>query len=125
MAVISIRSAIPLAPSFVERVRAQLAHHLGHDAGSIQRSTVRFEDVNGPKGGVDKLCRIKLVLTGRPTMLAEKRAATPGRAFASAVQSIRVAIARDHERQLGRRLASIRSRKRSPTNLRRKKATSM
>ena len=112
MAVISIRSSIPLTPSFEERVRTQLAHHLGHDAGSIQRGTVRFEDVNGPKGGLDKLCRIKLVIGGRPTVIAEKRDATPGRAFAAALQSVGVAIARDHDRRVSGRLRTVRSRKR-------------
>jgi hypothetical protein len=94
---IAIRSAIELAPSFEDRIRAQLAGQVGHGAG-IERATVRFEDVNGPKGGVDTICRIKLVVSGRPSLFAEKRDTSVGRAFAAAVHAIGIAIDRSRER---------------------------
>ena len=50
---ISIRSSISLDPDFEDRIRTQLASRVGHSAEMIERGTVRFEDVNGPKGGVD------------------------------------------------------------------------
>jgi hypothetical protein len=108
---ISIRSSVPLPAEFEARIRAQLAHHLGHDATSIQRGTVRFEDANGPKGGIDKICRIKLVLAGRPSVFAEKRDTSVGRAFALAVQSIGVAVARGHDKRVSERLGTGRNRK--------------
>lgn len=96
---ISIRSSIPLDPRFEERIRTQLANRVGHEAGLIGRATVRFEDANGPKGGVDTICRIKLVVNGRPSVLAEKRDTSVGRAFAHAVQAIGVAVSRSHDKR--------------------------
>jgi hypothetical protein len=95
---IAIRASIPLAPGFEERIRTQLANRVGHEAQSIERVTVRFEDANGPKGGIDTVCRIKLVVTDRPTVLVEKRATSAGRAFAHAVQAVGVAMARSEEK---------------------------
>jgi hypothetical protein len=91
---ISIRSSIPLSPSFEERIRTQLASQVGHGAGLIERGTVRFEDLNGPKGGVDTICRIKLVVSGRPSVIAEKRDTSVGRAFAKAVRAVGTAVGR-------------------------------
>lgn len=95
---IAIRSGIELDATFEDRIRAQLAGQVGHWAG-IERATVRFEDVNGPKGGVDTICRIKLVVSGRPSLFAEKRDISVWRAFASAVHAIGVSIDRSREKQ--------------------------
>jgi hypothetical protein len=35
---------------------------------------VRFEDINGPRGGVDTVCRIQLSVSHRPTVIVERRA---------------------------------------------------
>jgi hypothetical protein len=96
---LSIRSSIPLDPSFEERIRTQLANRVGHGAGSIERATVRFEDANGPRGGVDTICRIKVVVKGRPSVLTEKRDTSVGRAFAHAVDAIGIAIARAQDKR--------------------------
>lgn len=110
---VSIRSTIPLEPRFVDRIEPQLARSLGNHASLIQRCTVRFEDANGPKGGVDKICRIKLVLTGRPTVLIEKHATSAGRAFALAVQAVAVSVTRGRDKRVSDRLAAVRRQRRT------------
>jgi len=47
----------------------------------VVRATVRFEDLNGPRGGVDTLCRLKLVLAGRQSIVIEERGVEPREAF--------------------------------------------
>jgi hypothetical protein len=106
---IVIRSSSSLGDSFERRIRSQLARRIGHAARLIERGTVRFDDVNGPKGGVDTVCRIKLVVTGRPSLVVEKRATTPQEAFASAVEPLATSLARTlgkHGLRAGRRRVS-------------------
>jgi hypothetical protein len=56
-------------------IRRRLGEKLGKYADSIERVTVRVSDVNGPRGGVDLLCRIKVVLSGLPSVVVEHQAA--------------------------------------------------
>jgi ribosomal subunit interface protein len=52
-------------------VRRKLGRKLGKFAMSIERVSVRLRDVNGPRGGIDHRCRIKVVLSGLPSVVAE------------------------------------------------------
>lgn len=91
---IAIRSRVELPEGLDERIRVELAAKLGHAATLIERGTVRFEDVNGPRGGIDIVCRIKLVLGGRPSVQVAEKAADPGAAFARAVPVLVRSLAR-------------------------------
>ncbi|MDX2088039.1 MAG: hypothetical protein SFX73_09320 [Kofleriaceae bacterium] len=91
---IAIRSGVPLKAGFEDRIRARLAMRLGHAASLIERGTVRFEDINGPRGGVDTKCRIKVVISGRPSVQVEETASTPEQAFARAMPRLANAISR-------------------------------
>jgi hypothetical protein len=92
---LTIRSSELLGEGFKRRIRTQLARGLGRAAGLIERITVRFEDVNGPKGGIDTICRIKAVLSGRPSIVVEKRTHSHATAFAGAVTALRTAVGRE------------------------------
>ncbi len=103
---IAIRGAVDLPAGFVARIRRELAAKLGYAATLIERGTVRFEDVNGPKGGIDTVCRIKLVLSGRPSVQVEATAADPKVAFGRAVPALVRALERvrgKHGLRVGRR----------------------
>jgi ribosome-associated translation inhibitor RaiA len=52
-------------------VKKRLAFKLGKLARAIERISVRLEDVNGPRGGVDKQCRIKVVLRGMQSVVVQ------------------------------------------------------
>jgi hypothetical protein len=107
---ISIRSSISLDPSFEDRIRRQLGSRVRHRAGLIERGTVRFEDANGPKGGVDTICRIKLVVRGRPSVVTEKRDTSVGRAFAQAVHAVGIAVGRNRDKRVLRSTRRISAR---------------
>jgi ribosome-associated translation inhibitor RaiA len=57
-------------------VRRKLGMKLGKFARAIERVSVRIDDVNGPRGGVDKRCRIKVVLSGLPSVVVEQQHAS-------------------------------------------------
>src|SRR5262245_27677211 len=54
----------PVSAAAKAEFRRKLGRKLGRHALDIERISVRFEDVNGPRGGVDQLCRIKIVFSG-------------------------------------------------------------
>ena len=54
-------------------LRRKLGRKLGKFARRIERASVRIEDVNGPRGGVDKRCGIKVVMSGLPSVVVEHR----------------------------------------------------
>ena len=87
-------------------IRRKLGTRLGKFSSSIKRVSVRVEDVNGPRGGVDQLCRIKVVLRGLPSVVFESRdsalnAAVDG-ALAGVERTVRRTLARRRMKPLRR-----------------------
>jgi sigma 54 modulation/S30EA-like ribosomal protein len=94
---LTVRSRIDL-PSGLQRViRDSIDQKLGNAMPLILRGTVQFEDADGPRGRVDTLCRIKLVLDGRPTVTAEERAADPRAAYDRAIAEVARVVERARE----------------------------
>lgn len=91
---IAIRSQVALPAGMDAQIRSQIDHKLSHARGFLVRASVRFEDVNGPKGGVDTVCRLKVVLRGRPSVQIEQLAATPRQAFAGALRRLATSVDR-------------------------------
>ena len=54
-------------------ITRRLGMTLGKFAWSIERVTVRARDVNGPRGGVDQECTVKVVLSGLPSVVVKRR----------------------------------------------------
>jgi hypothetical protein len=80
-------------------LRRKLASRLWKFAGSIERVSLRTEDVNGPRGGVDRVCRVKVVLRGLPSVVIEKRDAALNAAVALALDGVERAVRRRLQRR--------------------------
>jgi CBS domain-containing protein len=86
-------------------IRQTLGMKLGKYATSIERVSVRMEDVNGPRGGVDQVCRIKVVLSGLPSVVFQSQAASLKDAINGALAGVGRAVRRRVQR---RRMKPIR-----------------
>lgn len=123
---VAIRSSFRLPPKLEDKIRSKLARRIGHAAPLIERGTVRFEDINGPRGGVDVVCRIKLVLSGRPSVQAQERASDAEPAFDLASHKVQRALERTrgkHELAAGSRYRGKGATKRPATRAKTAPAT--
>lgn len=82
-----------------EYIRRKLGTRLGKFSDSIVRISVRTDDLNGPRGGVDRMCRIKVVLQGLPTQVFECRDASLDAAVDGALAGIERTVRRALDRR--------------------------
>lgn len=85
-------------PRLRAHVHRRLDRALGRIGSRVERAITRCEDVNGPRGGVDQVCRIELRLSGLRPLVVEDRAATPREAFDRAARAAKRALRRLNDR---------------------------
>jgi CBS domain-containing protein len=97
-------SGVTLDDAAREYIRRRLGMKLGKFAENIERVTVRVEDVNGPRGGVDTTCRIKVVLSRFPSVTVEAKGDsledTINRALGAAERAVRRSVQRRRTKPL-------------------------
>ena len=94
-----------------DNIARKLGMKLGKFASSIERITVRLFDTNGPKGGRDQICQIKVVLSGLPSIVVEEKDSALQNAVDRAIKGIAAAVRRSLQR---RRLKALRHRASEP-----------
>jgi len=80
-------------------LRRKLGIKLGKHARFIERVSVRTEDVNGPRGGIDQSCRIKVVLRGLASVVFESRDGSLNAAVDVALSGVERTVRRTLERR--------------------------
>ncbi|HEX8877364.1 MAG TPA: HPF/RaiA family ribosome-associated protein [Phycisphaerales bacterium] len=75
-------------------VHQRLAAALGRFEERIRRVEVRITDENGPRGGVDKLCRVTATIAGAGPLMIEKRASDFYEAIARATNAVKQNVVR-------------------------------
>ena len=106
---LAVRSKNILGAGFQRLIEQRLASAVRGLGSRVERLSVRFEDLNGPKGGVDTACRIQLVLSGKPVLVVEGRAEDEGRAFRVALPRLIAALDRQLNRRTVRPRTSLRA----------------
>lgn len=82
-----------------EYVTKRAGFKLGKFANAIERITVRFEDLNGPKKGAPAdRCAIKVVISRHESVLVEVVEHEPRAAFDNAIDSVERAVRRALEK---------------------------
>ena len=82
-----------------DMVGPRLGTAISHLVRRVRRITVWLEDVNGPRGGIDKRCRITMHLKRGGRVAVEAQATTRYAAIAKASDRARAALSRELERQ--------------------------
>jgi ribosome-associated translation inhibitor RaiA len=60
-----------LTGSILREVEKRIGYTLGNRYDKIEHITVRLGDINGPKGGNDKSCRIRVAIPGQKDVFVE------------------------------------------------------
>ena len=89
--------------AYVER---RIGFALGRFADVIENVVVSLEDINGPRGGIDKSCRIRVNLTGqRAPIIATVLDVEIRAAIDMAAERVGRAVARQLDRRTPRRFS--------------------
>ena len=54
-------------------IRRRIDTRVRRFESSVERVSFRLEDVNGPRGGNDKICRARVTVPGHPNVIVERR----------------------------------------------------
>ncbi len=88
-------------------IQRRLAFALGRFGRRVERVSVRVEDTNGPKGGIDKQCRVAVVVPHSRVAVIEARGSnirlTIKRAIAKASRYIAGRLKQPHWAKLAAR----------------------
>ena len=60
-----------LTPALREHIERRLHFALARSDAVVARLSVRLSDLNGPRGGEDKRCHLRITLTDAPEVLIE------------------------------------------------------
>ena len=82
-----------------DHIERRLRSALGRFAARIDRLTVRLSDVNGPRGGIDKRCRVAVALVPRGVVMVEGSGADPFTLVADAAKRAGRSVRRALERR--------------------------
>jgi len=91
-------------------IRRKLGVRLGKFGSPIERVSVRVKDINGPRGGVDKACRIKVVLSGLPSVVFEHQEPVLDAAINGALAGIERAVRKTLGRTRTKPIKAVRTR---------------
>ena len=94
-----VGESISVSEGLRDFVTRRLEFALARFAPEVERVTTRVGDVNGPRGGVDKRCRMEVKLRGLQSILSEVRAKDLEVAVAVAAERLARGVARALERR--------------------------
>lgn len=80
-----------------------VAFAIGRFAERVRRVRIMLSDINGPRGGLDKECRVTAQLTCGEPLVAEVLDSDPGAALARAIDRIARKLSTEWERKRDRR----------------------
>jgi ribosome-associated translation inhibitor RaiA len=80
-------------------IERHLRFALGRFAARIRRLTVRLTDINGPRRGIDKRCRIAVALVPLGVVMVEGSGDDPFALIADAAKRVGRAVRRELERR--------------------------
>lgn len=77
------------APGIIERVNERVQAALRRYEAAIRNVVVRVRDENGPRGGTDQSCLVRIAVRGAPEIVVRQRGERPLAAIGGALKRAR------------------------------------
>lgn len=89
---------VALHPILRSKIEERVLWSLGRFADRATKVCVKLTDINGPRGGVDKHCRIEVTVRGQKPLMIEDYDAELLPVVGKVTERLRLALARASER---------------------------
>ena len=96
---------LPNSPGVTRDLRARVGRAFARFRTSLNSVSLRIEDINGPRGGNDKECRIVCKLAGGASIVQRRVRLSSRAAVISCIKAAERSLQRRVRRELGRRTA--------------------
>lgn len=101
---ITVRTGQGLSSALSDLARRRIEFALGRFDHRVRSVTIRLGDINGPRGGIDKTCRVVIRLDApKPTIVVEDTDANPAAAIGRTADRAAQAVASALDKSTGRR----------------------
>jgi len=94
-------SGLTLSDAIREHINRRVLYALSRLQGRIRRVAIHLSDINGPRGGIDKHCNVRVDLVEAPTTIIEESDkdvyVVLDRALARAGRTVSKRVERSHE----------------------------
>jgi len=94
---------VELQNSIIDNIHRHIVADLERFDHMIRRVCVQISDINGPRGGEDKSCRIQVYLKRASAVIIEDRGASLMAVIGRAVARVDMAMSRSADRLKGKR----------------------
>lgn len=89
---------LPITAALADLAQRRLSHALGRFTHRIANVSLRFDDVNGPRGGRDIECLAVITLAPHGQLVVRGAYNTPAQAISDTLERVRENLQRNHER---------------------------
>jgi ribosomal subunit interface protein len=96
---------LKLGQTFKHNIKVKIRRLFQHNSDAINRINITVADINGPKGGEDKVCKINVSVGGGPNILVSAREASAYKAVTQAIK--RASATLNRQRQKARNIKHI------------------
>jgi hypothetical protein len=100
---------VELQNSFITNIHQNLTTGLTRFDRMIRRICVKIADINGPRGGEDKSCRIQVFLKRTSSIIIEERGASIFAVVGKAISRVDMAMFRMADQRKERRRPKLRN----------------
>ena len=89
---------LKLGQTFKQNVKVKIRRLFQHNSEDVNRINITIADINGPKGGEDKVCKVNVSVGGGQNILVTAREASAYKAVTQAIKKASATLSRQRQK---------------------------